>query len=106
MIWIVIVINLGISWGCWQLVGILVGLRRIMVGVTRAIDGAERATHNLLAGAPAAIILGQTGTRSLRRQIPGLAQYLAKVQQVLTVALWLQRQLQQFQSKTKGNRRP
>ncbi|MEN9216509.1 MAG: hypothetical protein Q6K90_04190 [Gloeomargarita sp. HHBFW_bins_162] len=106
MIWIVVVINLGISWGCWRLVGILVGLRRTMVGVTRAIDGADRATHNLLVGAPAAILLGQTGTRSLRRQIPGLAQYLAKVQQMLTVALWVQRQLNARQSKIKGNRRP
>ena len=104
MIWLVIGINLGISWGCWRLVGILIGLRKTMVGVTRAIEGADRATHNLLAGAPQAILLGQTGTRALRRQIPGLAQYLSKVRQVLTVALWLQRQLKLLQSKTSGNR--
>ncbi|WAS05862.1 hypothetical protein LQF76_02925 [Gloeomargaritales cyanobacterium VI4D9] len=97
MIWLVIGINLGISWGCWQLVGILISLRKTMVGVTRAIEGADRATHNLLAGAPAAILLGQTGTRALRQQIPGLAQYLSKVRQVLSVALWLKRRLQRFQ---------
>ncbi|WP_247217182.1 hypothetical protein [Synechococcus sp. C9] len=104
MIWLVIGINLGISWGCWRLVGILIGLRKTMVGVTRAIEGADRATHNLLAGAPDAILLGHTGARSLRRHIPGLAQYLSKVRQVLTVALWLQRQLKLLQSKTRGNR--
>jgi len=104
MIWLVIGINVGISWGCWRLVGILIRLRRTMVGVTRAIEGADRATHNLLAGAPAAIRLGQTGARALRRHIPGLAQYLTRVRQVLTVALWLHRQLQRFQSQTRGNR--
>ncbi|APB32903.1 hypothetical protein GlitD10_0589 [Gloeomargarita lithophora Alchichica-D10] len=105
MIWLVIGINLGISWGCWQLVGILVGLRRTLVGVTRGIEGADRATHDLLAGAPQAILAGQTGTRALRRQIPGLGQYLSKAQQVLTVTLWLQKQLKPLQSRTKGNRR-
>ncbi len=105
MIWIVIAINLGVSWGCWRLVGILVGLRRTLVGVTRGIEGADRATHDLLAGAPVAILAGQTGTRSLRRQLPQLAQYLSKVQQVLTVVLWLQRQLTSFQSQTRGSRR-
>lgn len=39
MIWLVIGINLGISWGCWRLVGILISLRRTLVGVTRAIEG-------------------------------------------------------------------
>ncbi len=104
MIWLVVGINLGISWGCWRLVGILIGLRRTLVGVTRAIEGADRATHHLLAGAPAAILLGQTGTRAMRRHIPAVTRYLRRVQQVLRVALWLHRQLQRFQSQTRGSR--
>jgi len=56
-------------------------------------DGALFDQAQRLAGAPDAILLGQTGTRALRRQIPGLAQYLSKVRHVLTIALWLQRQL-------------
>lgn len=106
MIWLIIGINLGISWGCWRLVGILVGLRRTLVGVTRSIEGAERATHDLLRGAPAAIRAGQTGTRSLRQQIPRFTRYWRQFQQILTILLWCQRRLKTFSSQTKGNRRP
>ncbi|MCS6781881.1 MAG: hypothetical protein RMI89_00875 [Gloeomargarita sp. SKYBB_i_bin120] len=96
MVWLVIGINLGICWGCWRLVSFLVGLRRTLVGVTRAIDGAERATHHFLVGAPQAIQRGQTGTRALRQRLPLLVGYLRQVQRLLTLLVWLRRLLRRW----------
>lgn len=101
--WLVIGINLVVCWGCWRLVQFLVGLRRTLVGVTRAIDGAERVTHHFLVGAPAAIRLGQVGAQAVRQQLPQWRQYGQRVQQALTLLVWLQRGLQAFQSSTSGS---
>ncbi|MEN9255223.1 MAG: hypothetical protein Q6K26_10130 [Gloeomargarita sp. SZTDM-1c_bins_89] len=105
MVWFVIGIHLAICGGCWWLVRFLLGLRRTLVGVTRAIDGAERATHRFLVGAPAAIRWGQTGAQGLRQQIPRWGAYGQRVQQVLTVLVWLRRGIQAVQSRTRGSRR-
>ena len=85
----VIVINLGISllclfvaWKIWQ-------LRKTFSQVADTLINAERQTHNVLYGAPNAIIKGQQGTRKLRTQYGRLSEQLAKVRQLLAVATLL-----------------
>jgi len=85
MLTIVLVINalitlmcLYVAWKLWQ-------IRRVLAQVSNTLNSAEQSTYNVLHFAPDAIIKGQGGTRSLRKQYRELETQLQKAQQLLAL---------------------
>ena len=87
----VILINLGISLLCLFVAWKIWKLRKTLSKVADTLINAERQTHQVLYGAPNAIIKGQYGTRRLRTQYGRLNAQLVKVQQLLAVVTLLLR---------------
>jgi hypothetical protein len=83
MVTVVITINMLIASGClyvaWQ-------VWKLRIALSRAADGliaAERATAQVLSGAPQGIGRGETGVYQLRQQYQQLEIKLQRVQQIL-----------------------
>ncbi len=83
MLTIVLVINalltlicLLCAWQVWK-------LRRTLRKVAETLASVERSTHNLLHGAPDAILKGQMGTAQLRDRYAQLGPQLHRAQQAL-----------------------
>lgn len=85
MVTAVIVTNLLISLLCWYSVKRIWILRRRFATVARAVEKYERNTHRVLSGAPSAILKGQTGTASLRKQTQRLEVQVQRLQQILSL---------------------
>jgi hypothetical protein len=83
MVAVVIVLNLLIGVGCLVVARRVWKLRSALSKAADALISAERATHNVLSGAPQGIGKGETGVRSLRRQYQNLEVKLLRVQQIL-----------------------
>ncbi len=83
MLTIVLVINASIALMCILVAWQVWKLRRILGQAADSILAAERATHRVLYGAPAAIANGQIGVNSLRYKLKQLEPQLQQVQQVL-----------------------
>ena len=80
------IICLVVAVYCWQ-------LRLILRDVTRSLASAERATHGVLGNAPEGILGGQEGVAWLRdtlqEQGQQMAPAIARLQQTLTILVWL-----------------
>ncbi|MBW4553897.1 MAG: hypothetical protein KME35_22745 [Aphanocapsa sp. GSE-SYN-MK-11-07L] len=83
MLTIVLIINAIISLLCILVAWRVCQLRWTLKRVADSILGAERATHRVLSGAPAAIANGQIGVSALRKNLKQLEPQLQRVQQVL-----------------------
>jgi hypothetical protein len=83
MLTIVLVINVSIALLCILVAWQVWKLRRTLGRAADSILAAERATHRVLYGAPAAIANGQIGVSSLRQKLKRLEPQLQQVQQVL-----------------------
>jgi hypothetical protein len=83
MLTIVLIINAIISLLCILVAWQVCQLRWTLKRADDAILRAERATHRVLSGAPAAIANRQIGVSGLRRNLKQLEPQLQRVQQVL-----------------------
>lgn len=98
MLILVIALNVLIALGCLFVAWQLWQIRRTLSQVADALLIYERNTHDVLYGAPEAILQGQTGTHQLRQQYQTLAPQLQKFQQLLSLlglglSLWQRRPL-------------
>lgn len=96
MVTVVVVINFAISLGCLFVAWQIWKLRRSLAQISQNLSAFERNTHNVLYGAPEAILKGQSGTQSLRqryRQLEPQIQVLRQVWAVLNFGqtLWARR---------------
>lgn len=66
------------AWRVWQ-------VRRALAGAANVLTEAERATHNVLYGAPEAIQKGQMGAYELRQRYQQLVPQIQKAQQALAL---------------------
>lgn len=80
---VVIIINLLIATGCLYVAWQVWKLRLALSKATDALVSAERATHNVLSGAPQGIGQGETGVYYLRQRYQVLEAKLLRVQQIL-----------------------
>ncbi|MEM9244969.1 MAG: hypothetical protein AAGA67_04395 [Cyanobacteria bacterium P01_F01_bin.153] len=75
-----------VAFFCWQ-------LRLALKDTVRALDIAERATHNVLGTAPEGVMTGQEGVAWLRQAMQEQGQQagpaIARLQQVLTLLIWI-----------------
>ncbi len=69
------------AWQVWK-------LRRTLRKVADTLSRVERSTHNLLHGAPEAILKGQMGTAQLRERYAKLAPQLQQAQLALRLVSW------------------
>jgi len=91
MLTVVVVLNVLISLLCLYVAWQVWNLRRVLAAATTALILAERNTHNILGGAPAAISQGQIGVSGARESYQQLELQLQKLQQVLTLLSLVQR---------------
>ncbi len=105
MLTIVLIINAIISLLCILVAWQVWKLRRILGQAANSVLGAERATHNVLYGAPAAIATGQIGVSALRNNLKQLEPQLQRVQQVLGLLSLGQTAWQQRTKLTKNRSR-
>jgi hypothetical protein len=88
MVTVVVIANFLIAllclYGAWQ----LWHLRRAFAQAADALIAAEQSTHEVLAGAPEAIMQGQLGTQQLRANYQQLAPKLQQAKQALAVVGW------------------
>lgn len=82
---LIININLAIAGLCWYGVWRVLKIRRALAIAVRGLDIAERSTHNVLYGAPQAIMKGQLGIYRLRQRYQGLELQLQRLQMVLSL---------------------
>ncbi|MGD1937455.1 MAG: hypothetical protein ACFCA4_07875 [Cyanophyceae cyanobacterium] len=80
------IVLLGVAFFCWQ-------LRVALRDTVRALDIAERATHNVLGNAPEGVMTGQEGVAWMRQAMQEQGQQvgpaIARLQQVLTLLIWI-----------------
>ncbi|MDG2991327.1 hypothetical protein L3556_10355 [Candidatus Synechococcus calcipolaris G9] len=89
MVRIVIIANILIALAALWTALQLIQVRRILRGVAHTLDDVERSTHDILGGAPEAIIIGQKGVAGLRQTLPELGKQQRKVIRFLGLISWM-----------------
>jgi monoamine oxidase len=100
MLHLIVTLNLLLAVFCLYVAGRIWQFRRALAQATEALTIAERNTHNVLCGAPEAIIRGQIGTRQLRQSYQQLQPQLARAKQAFALvsfsqSVWQRRRLTQ-----------
>lgn len=85
MLMAVVVVNVLLALFCFYVAWQVWQLRRALSQAADALLAAEKNTHNVLYGAPQAILGGQVGTRQLRQQYQQLKPKYQQVRQALTL---------------------
>jgi hypothetical protein len=96
MVTVVVVCNVLLSLVCLYVAWRLWNIRRALTIAADAVTAAERATYEVLHGAPRAIALGQSGIRGWRGSYERLQMQRQQVQQVLTLLGLVQTLLRQI----------
>ncbi|MBF2087446.1 MAG: hypothetical protein IGR80_05885 [Synechococcales cyanobacterium K44_A2020_017] len=85
MVTTVLILNVLIAAICWYITWHVWSLRRTLANVADALLSAEQSTHDVLHGAPEAIITAQKGSYQLRQSYERLNQQVARLQQILSL---------------------
>ncbi|MBD2461758.1 hypothetical protein H6G89_11925 [Oscillatoria sp. FACHB-1407] len=106
MVTVVVILNSLIGLACLYAAWRVWRLKRTLAAIADVLIIAERNTHQVLHGAPDAIVKGQLGVYQLRQQ----TQQLQKVQQIMALvglgrSLWQQRTPSRRQKPNLNHRR-
>jgi hypothetical protein len=81
----VVIMNVLLAIGCFYVAWRVWKLRLALSKAADALISAERSTHNVLSGAPQAILKGQMGSRQLRQSYQQLEPKFRQVEQALSL---------------------